>query len=780
MSESHTYHEEKTDLVYDGRFDDEQSSLDDDSEDEESSLVGDWEDEESSLDGDTEDEESSFNGDISSKKSSPNASIDSPRMLRAAEPAPVPMSKVAAITKAIEEITNDTISEDTLRDYRQCVDAFRDFSIDLANNDPGDLDPDLLRKNPDNPNHISRVALALFVSERCLVEGKGYATANKAIAALAWHWDVVENNRYAKDFCYIDGDDQLHGNPARDISIKRLRKAIKRRDEEAEKSHEASSLTHGDLIDIVRESQKRVSDEDVTNFIRCPLNFVAARAAHLVEVRARAFINFGFSLWTLFSGIAEVKGKNIRYVDAPCPHYAICFTEQNDVDLDPSTTYHIYQCSSNPESDCYSHLQTWLSTVRSILKRSLDDEEYLFMKISPLGELHMDKSMSEWRVHKDITRMAEIAGIKKNYDSRSLRRGGAEYCAFDGPSPWPLKELHWWASYSIPKSENPLILMGQVVKGTLARSNCYGDSLNPNKRKYPMIQEPANELTIQHLQHSADTVKDSVENHMKNLALGVNSGFSSFNDRLASIENGLAECFKALGIGKNTGQPYYQSHSNVHISGLSIPPMMQNLTQWTQQSLAQDPYIGIAHDHWMAPDTMPDNLSSPCYRTHDLSASQSTPTPLREVSINAVRIPDLPKERGQWRMAVEQWNVVDPQTKRCLRDWPPDWVDASKAKYDVRKTIATAREMFNAEADFVKAYDADEVTITQLVAKIKEQLKGRKQSRRSKNGSPNTRAAKKAEAAAAAAKVRTRKFGDTRINTSHSSRLDCVESFSCK
>ncbi|KAG6818977.1 hypothetical protein H0H93_016706 [Arthromyces matolae] len=713
---------------------------------------------EESTDGRFNGQESSSNGDPADS-SSPGPSIeDAPKQ------APAPVSRVAAIFKLMEAVKRNASAANTCDNYMRYIIALRVYSAYLADHELGDMDADLLRINVDHPNYLSIFVLVRYITEKCLVQGRGRATAIKIISALTWQWDNVDNGRYSQKYCRIDEHGRLQGNPARHISVKKLCAGIKRRDE-AVKPHQATPMTKGDLTDIVRWSQKKVAQQDVTIFIDCPLTFGLQRATLLRELRGRAVLTFGHCICARFCEIAGLKGKNIQYVEAKYPeypYYIICFTKRkakrrNDLELNPLTSYRIYQQTSTPESDCYTHLRTWMSSIESCLGRPLGREEHAFSFISSKGELHLDRTMSLTMVRDDINRMAENAGIEKYYTTHSLRRGGIQYYALHADDPWPLKIVYWWASWSL--KENPKMLMTYIFNGTHACDEYFGDRFNPEKQKPAIVQKETAGLTIQHLQDSTDTILDTMRNHIKNLALDVNSGVSSVCNRLQSVEKGiggLEEGLKALSM-----KPY-QPNSPLHISASFISPMTQNPTQWTQRSLALKPAISIAQSE--ARDTLPGNFGSPRSRA-----------PIGEVSINAIRIPDLPKGKGQWRMAVEQWNVVDPQTKRCLRDWPPDWVDALEGKYDVRKAIATAREKFIAEADFVKAYDADEVTITQLVAKIKEQLKGRKQSRRSKNGSPNTRAAKKAEAAAAAAKVRTRKFGDTRINTSHSSRLDCVD-----
>ncbi|KAF8218864.1 hypothetical protein L208DRAFT_1346357 [Tricholoma matsutake] len=51
------------------------------------------------------------------------------------------------------------------------------------------------------------------------------------------------------------------------------------------------------------------------------------------------------------------------------------------------------------------------------------------------------------------------------------------------------------------------------------------------------------------------------------------------------------------------------------------------------------------------------------------------------IPLAGIYIPDLPRHRGGWRVALQQWNDVDPKTGQALKDWPDEWFkDAMKSK----------------------------------------------------------------------------------------------------
>ncbi|KAG6819799.1 hypothetical protein H0H93_008553 [Arthromyces matolae] len=652
------------------------------------------------------------------------------------KPDPAPVPKGVALSRIAQTLKRSSRKKTTTRNYDLIVNEVRLFAQALADDEfhCRPLNPDLVRVCVDDPNKESAPMLELFISDKCVVKGRGKATARRAIYGLMRHWDLVHNGRYGQKSFYVDPVGNIHGNPARHSMFKDLDKGIATRDKDTP-PHQATPVTANDATLMLAASLKEAPQEKVTLFIYKPLPFGRDRGSFLFQVSTRAAIAFGLSLWSRYFELANLKGRNVAYVDAQPPehpHFIICFTdrkakETNDVDLDPLKSYKIYEQKTIPSAlDCYTHLWHWLKVLEAILKRRLGLRDHIFPFISSTGQVEMDRPMSLKQVRRRLIRMARQAGITKDYTTHSLRRGGVQYFALEAPNPWPFKIVFWWAAWSA--DEDPKMLITYLFDIVLCRENYYGDHLNPNKQTCLSVEAAASALKTQHLQHLISTVTATMENVANDRDLQHNEEISLINNRLASLENGigsLLRCFEALGIRSRAEQPHQSSalHTTVSFSP-TIPPL------FTPVPFAHTDAIGMAQS--AAPTTMSNHPGS------------HHPAPVNEVGVNAIRIPPLPKEKGSWRVAVEQWNVPDPQTKRSLREWPQEWVSALKKTYGERETIGTEYKEYGTDAAFLKVYPADDITITELLSMIKERHSGPKKVRNSKNGSPNTRAAKKA------------------------------------
>jgi hypothetical protein len=52
------------------------------------------------------------------------------------------------------------------------------------------------------------------------------------------------------------------------------------------------------------------------------------------------------------------------------------------------------------------------------------------------------------------------------------------------------------------------------------------------------------------------------------------------------------------------------------------------------------------------------------------TTEQSVVSLANTITLTGVCIPDLPRSRGSWRIALRQWYNVDPKTGYALKDWP--------------------------------------------------------------------------------------------------------------
>jgi hypothetical protein len=72
------------------------------------------------------------------------------------------------------------------------------------------------------------------------------------------------------------------------------------------------------------------------------------------------------------------------------------------------------------------------------------------------------------------------------------------------------------------------------------------------------------------------------------------------------------------------------------------------------------------------PAPSPGAINCPATRTEQTAVSLANTIPLAGVCI-----PDLPRSRGGWHIALRQWYDVDPKTGYALKDWPDSWFKES-------------------------------------------------------------------------------------------------------
>ncbi|RDB24467.1 hypothetical protein Hypma_008539 [Hypsizygus marmoreus] len=125
---------------------------------------------------------------------------------------------------------------------------------------------------------------------------------------------------------------------------------------------------------------------------------------------------------------------------------------------------------------------------------------------------------------------------------------------------------------------------------------------------------------------------------------------------------------------------------------------------------------------------------------HSAASPAASRIPLAAIAV----IPDLDRgHKGGWRQAVFQWENVDPQTGKALKDWPWEWYQDEmrmmSPKRRTRKVVALEyRRLGGTEDKFLAAHpEADTIGFLKLCDKISEQ--NERHHRRSKNGSPEAR-----------------------------------------
>jgi hypothetical protein len=71
----------------------------------------------------------------------------------------------------------------------------------------------------------------------------------------------------------------------------------------------------------------------------------------------------------------------------------------------------------------------------------------------------------------------------------------------------------------------------------------------------------------------------------------------------------------------------------------------------------------------------PDATLADCLARTD--SEQTAVSLANTIPLTGVCIPDLPRSRGGWRIALRQWYNIDPKTGYALKDWPDSWFKES-------------------------------------------------------------------------------------------------------
>ena len=96
------------------------------------------------------------------------------------------------------------------------------------------------------------------------------------------------------------------------------------------------------------------------------------------------------------------------------------------------------------------------------------------------------------------------------------------------------------------------------------------------------------------------------------------------------------------------------------------------------------PGLSITSPVSVSPDTS--SFPSPIIPVPALENPESTNV-AKSIPLAGVYIPDLPRRRGGWRIALQQWYDVDPKTGRSLKDWPDEWFkDSMKSKTAAKRS----------------------------------------------------------------------------------------------
>jgi hypothetical protein len=96
-----------------------------------------------------------------------------------------------------------------------------------------------------------------------------------------------------------------------------------------------------------------------------------------------------------------------------------------------------------------------------------------------------------------------------------------------------------------------------------------------------------------------------------------------------------------------------------------------------------------AEQHEQIPPSDSPNLASGakyCPARTEVTEQTAVPS-ANTIPLAGVYIPDLPRSRGGWRIALRQWHDIDPKTGHALKDWPDTWFkDLMRAKTAAKRS----------------------------------------------------------------------------------------------
>lgn len=98
----------------------------------------------------------------------------------------------------------------------------------------------------------------------------------------------------------------------------------------------------------------------------------------------------------------------------------------------------------------FAHLPKWLEYYEAKLGRRLENDNYLFPKMSSNGTIKPKEAMTHDVISKWIAELTSAAGLTGNYSSHCFRRGGAQYKFMFAPfgKRFSLSIVRWWGGWA--------------------------------------------------------------------------------------------------------------------------------------------------------------------------------------------------------------------------------------------------------------------------------------------------------------------------------------------
>ncbi|KAF9037850.1 hypothetical protein BDZ89DRAFT_1157278 [Hymenopellis radicata] len=572
----------------------------------------------------------------------------------------------------------------------------------------------------ETPNCASAKALELYLVDQCIVKTRKHQTGDKIHSAFN---DLWRRAGFIGDYSYNKEKKTFKGNPAQQYEVKEIVKNIQKRDKEggeAAKRNHAEAFLVEEVDAILAKSRAVCPDELVEMAIQGKLTRDQTGKC-LEHAMMRVFFTMGFVLWTRNFELCQLRRQNFtwncRKRTAPFSQFFTVFLEnrkgwQNKSEYEcslESNTYEIHQCASSNEHaalDAYQAMTLWIRLYEFWIGRPLLPDELVFPVISVNGVIHTQEQLSQNAIQALITKFASAAGLTRNFTTHSLRRGGAQFrFMWDKVGRrWSLRKVRWWGGWA--EGESVDTLMKYLL-----------DSLSKYEENYSDVLDPGR----------ADR-GDVLLGEQKAHAPVTNETFNTFAVNLTTMfQQSYLSATQCSSFSHPTLPPQPSSHAlfqpQLFHPAYQYPPPF-NLPSLTNQvhtvlhPIANTISLVSATSPTSAasrrPAITPSSLSfalGPCLPTghppsvisigrsdpilhvpagsvhqHEIPPRESTfavqrpPVPMdaetpAEKARRCAVIAGLPKGQPAlaWRLAVKQWNEVDPATGYALKDWPESW-----------------------------------------------------------------------------------------------------------
>ncbi|KAK7050285.1 hypothetical protein R3P38DRAFT_3606265, partial [Favolaschia claudopus] len=564
------------------------------------------------------------------------------------------------------------------------------------------------------PNQYSAVALEMFITQKCLVEGLGKSTADGIHGAYAKYWDTMDGDKYAGEYRWNEETNKLTGCPARAGIVTSLVKIIKIRDSEkgaaATRNH-AEAMSVEDMTTLMNWSESICPTSRLVDATKAgiPPTALAERLLLLKHGLMRGFASSGFTLWTRNF---ELCGLQMRDLTLNCigplpsshPYFKVFLDgrkgwqhKQGYDGTRESNEYNIYGQPDLPALDMYQHLLTWLPFYELCLGRKLEPDDYIFPYIASNGTIHAKREMTLQMCQDLITEFTVAAQLEKTYTTHSFRRGGAQYRFMFAPlgKRWSLNIVRWWGGWAI--GEHVDTLMKYLLDSLQSYETGHADALCP-------------------VQNEVD--KSFMGEHLLVKPVTTQEFRATTSEIMAKLN--------AISLDSSNSQNSHRDrHGSTTLSTRSYPTASPPLSPPTQSNPARNASV--------------ENISNP-----NTPSRNSRPLISEQVEvIPGVAIPDLKKGDKAWLEAVRQWEHGDEsQNLKALRDWPREWYSdgmrkITGSKRSQRKLIFDEYERLGRnEAEFMKTYPETHKRISKLIGAIRDSNKARGVTigRRSKRG----------------------------------------------